>query len=410
MTASISSPELSRDLLLSRFRDLFGTNAQIFRAPGRVNLIGEHTDYNEGYVMPMAIGFYTWIAAAKRDDHELEVYSEHFDEKISLSLDALAGPPRKHWSDFIRGVAAILQQAGYHLSGANLVIHGEIPLGAGLSSSASLEVSTALALTSLAGLAVPRVDLAKFCQTAEHKYVGTRCGIMDQFVASFGAAGHALMLDCRSLEYQLLAIPENLRIIVCNSMVRHELASGEYNARRADCEAGVKILQSFLPDLHSLRDVTLADLEKYKPALPADVFRRCRHVTTENQRVLAAVNALQAQDADRFGHLLYRSHASLRDDFEVSCRELDLLVALASTRPGVYGARMTGGGFGGCTVNLVHSDHATAFQSDIARMYAEVMGVTPEIYVCEPAQGAQPWPAQLRPADPNTSIDGSVRP
>ncbi|MGC1498578.1 MAG: galactokinase family protein, partial [Terriglobales bacterium] len=259
MTASISRPDLSRDLLLSRFRDLFGTDAHIFRAPGRVNLIGEHTDYNEGYVMPMAIGFYTWIAAAKRDDRQLEVYSEHFDEKISLSLDALAGPPRKHWSDFIRGVAAILQQAGYHLSGANLVIHGEIPLGAGLSSSASLEVSTALALTSIAELAVPRVDLAKFCQTAEHKYVGTRCGIMDQFVASFGAAGHALMLDCRSLEYQLLAIPDNLRIVVCNSMVRHELASGEYNARRADCEAGVKILQSFLPDprteVHSLRDV-----------------------------------------------------------------------------------------------------------------------------------------------------------
>ncbi|MGC2560555.1 MAG: galactokinase [Terriglobales bacterium] len=414
MTASISRPDLSRDLLLARFRELFGGEAHIFRAPGRVNLIGEHTDYNEGYVMPMAIGFYTWIAAAKRDDRQLEVYSEHFDEKISISLDALAGPPRKHWSDFIRGVAAILQQAGYHLSGANLVIHGEIPLGAGLSSSASLEVSTALALTSIAELAVPRVDLAKFCQTAEHKYVGTRCGIMDQFVASFGAAGHALMLDCRSLEYQLLAIPDNLRIVVCNSMVRHELASGEYNARRADCEAGVKILQSFLPDprteVHSLRDVTLANLEKYKHALPAAVFRRCRHVITENQRVLAAVNALQSQDADRFGHLLYRSHASLRDDFEVSCRELDLLVALASTRPGVYGARMTGGGFGGCTVNLVRSDYADAFQSDIARMYAEAMGVTPEIYLCEPAQGAQPWPAQPQPADQNAGIEGSIHP
>jgi galactokinase len=415
VTAGISMPEAPGNLLLSRFRDLFGTGAQIFRAPGRVNLIGEHTDYNEGYVMPMAIGFYTWIAAAKRDDRQLEVYSEHFDEKISLSLDALAGPPRKHWGDFIRGVAAVLQQAGYHLSGANLVIHGEIPLGAGLSSSASLEVSTALALTSLAGLAVPRVDLAKFCQTAEHQYVGTRCGIMDQFVASFGATGHALMLDCRSLEYQLLAIPENLRVVVCNSMVRHELASGEYNARRADCEAGVKILQSSLPDVRSLRDVTLADLERYKHALPAPVYRRCRHVITENQRVLAAVNALQSQDADRFGHLLYRSHASLRDDFEVSCRELDLLVALASTRPGVYGARMTGGGFGGCTVNLVRSDYAGAFQSDIARMYAEAMGVTPEIYVCEPAQGAQPWPAQPKPtqpkpAQPDPGIEGSVRP
>ncbi|MFZ3341057.1 MAG: galactokinase [Terriglobales bacterium] len=405
MTSSLSNPELVRDRLLAHYRELFGsaTSPQLFRAPGRVNLIGEHTDYNDGLAMPMAIGFYTWIAAAKRSDRILEVYSEHFDEKISLSLDAPASPERKHWSDFITGVAAALEQAGHHLSGANLVIHGEIPIGAGLSSSASLEVSVALALTSLAGLAVPRLELAKLCQTAEHKYVGTRCGIMDQFVASFGVAGHALMLDCHSLEYQLLAVPNDLRIVVCNSMVRRELASGEYNLRRADCEAGVKVLQSFLPEVRSLRDVGIADLEKYRGALGAVVYRRCRHVVTENQRVLGAVNALRSEDADRFGHLLFRSHASLRDDYEVSCRELDLLVDLASSRRGVYGARMTGGGFGGCTVNLVHADYADSFQSEITQMYAEATGVTPEIYLCEPAQGAEPWPAQAN-SHPERSI------
>lgn len=394
MTPSAPSPELSRDLLRARFRELFGGEAQLFRAPGRVNLIGEHTDYNDGFVMPMAIGCDTWIAAAQRSDQVIDVYSEHFNEKVSLALDLLGGPPRQHWSDFVRGVAEMLQQAGHHLTGANLVIHDEIPLGAGLSSSASLEVSTALALTSLAGIRVPRLDLAKLCQAAEHKYVGTRCGLMDQFVACFGAAGHALMLDCRSLQYQLLAIPKNLRIIVCNSMVRHELASGEYNRRRADCETGVRILRALLPEVRSLRDISLADLENHKHALSSTVYRRCRHVITENHRVLAATTALQSEDIERFGHLLYRSHASLRDDYEVSCRELDLLVDLASSRRGVYGARMTGGGFGGCTVNVVRSDCAETVRSEITAMYAEAMSITPETYLCEPAQGAEPWPGE----------------
>ena len=327
-----------------------------------------------------------------RRDRFLEVYSEHFNQKVALSLDALFAPPRGHWSDFIRGVAATLQEAGHKLAGANLVIDSEVPLGAGLSSSASLEVSLALALTSLAGIAVPRLDLVKLCQAAEHKYVGTRCGIMDQFAAGFGSAGHALMLDCRSFEYQLLPIPQDLRLSVCNCMVRHELASGEYNLRRADCEAGVKLLRSFLPEVRALRDVGIAELEQFKSTLPETVYRRCRHVVTENQRVLDATQALQSRDPDRFGSLMYRSHESLRDDFEVSCSELNLLVTMASTLPGVYGARMMGGGFGGCTVSLIRSDCVETFQSAIATMYAERTGITPEIYICEPAQGAESWP------------------
>jgi galactokinase len=394
MISGVSNHESTADSLSARFREMFGTSARIVRAPGRVNLIGEHTDYNDGFVMPMAIGFCTWLAGSRRDDRILQVYSDRFDESITLSPDALSGPPRKHWSDFIRGVAGVLQGAGLTLSGANLLIHGDVPLGAGLSSSASLEVSVALALTSLSGIDLPRLDLVKLCQTAEHQYVGTRCGIMDQFIVGFGEAQRALMLDCRSLQYQLLPIPPHVRVVVCNSMVRHELVSGEYNRRRADCEAGVKLLQPRLPEIRALRDVTIADLEKNKDALSESVYRRCRHVVTENQRVLAAAQALQSGDTELFGHLMYESHASLRSDYEVSCQELDLLVDLASSRSGVYGARMTGGGFGGCTVNLLRSDSADQFQAEIATTYKEKTGITPEIYVCEPAQSAEPWPAE----------------
>jgi galactokinase len=392
MTISSLDAQSTADALTVRFREVFGTSPRIFRAPGRVNVIGEHTDYNDGFVMPAAIQFYTWVAAAKRDDRVLEAYSDHFDEKITLSLDALAGPPRRHWSDFIRGVAAALQNAGYKLAGANLVIHGEVPLGAGLSSSASLEVATALALISLSAIDVPRLELVKLCQKAEHEYVGTLCGIMDQFVAVFGAAGHALMLDCRSLEYQLLSIPQDVRLVVCNSMVRHELASGEYNRRRADCEEGVRLLQPHLPGIRALRDVSASDLEAWKQVLPERVYRRCRHIVTENQRVLAAAKALRSGDIIEFGQLMYQSHASMRDDYEISSPELDLLVELASSRSGVLGARMTGGGFGGCTVNLLRADHSAAFKEDIARAYRDATGIIPEIYICEPAQGAQAWP------------------
>ena len=392
MTSRLLSFEAAGDLVAARFREVSGSNPRIFCAPGRVNVIGEHTDYNDGFVMPAALEFYTWVAGAKREDRILEAYSAHFDEKISLCLDSLDGPPRRHWSDFIRGVAAVVQHAGYKLDGADLVIHGEVPLGAGLSSSASLEVATGLALSSLSGIDIPRLELVKLCQKAEHEFVGTRCGIMDQFVAVHGAAGHALMLDCRSLEYVLLPLPRDLRLVVCNSMVRHELASGEYNCRRADCEEGVRLLQPHLPGIRALRDVSVANLDAWEQVLPVTVSRRCRHVVTENQRVQEAAKALQSSDADRFGHLMCQSHASLRDDYQVSCRELDLLFDLASSSPGVYGARMTGGGFGGCTVNLLRADACDSFKEHISRAYREATSIVPEIYVCEPGQGAQAWP------------------
>ncbi len=396
MVLDQSKSESTGELLRVRFREMFGADPHIFRAPGRVNLIGEHTDYNDGFVMPAAIGFFTWIAAARRDDRMVEAYSDTFQQKMSLSLDDLAGSPTGHWSDFVRGVAAKLEQAGHKLCGANLMIHGEVPLGAGLSSSASLEVATALALTSLSGITMPRMELVKLCQAAEHEYVGTRCGIMDQFVATFGVEGNALVLDCRSLEYQLAPITPNLRLVLCNSMVRHELASGEYNRRRADCETGVRLLQPYLPGITALRDVAIDDLEKYRQVLPAQVYRRCRHVISENCRVLDAAKALNAQDSDGFGYLMYLSHARLRDDYAVSCRELDLLVELARSASGVYGARMTGGGFGGCTVNLVRAECADEFKTCIALAYQEATGIVPKIYVCEAAQGAGVWPEDQR--------------
>ena len=375
----------------AQYRERFGVPALVSRAPGRVNLIGEHTDYNDGFVMPGAIGAYTWVAAGARTDRALKAFSSRYEEEAVLSLDDLNGPPRKHWSDFIRGVAATLQTAGHKLAGANLVIHGEVPPGAGLSSSASLEVAVARALTQLAGLAVPRLEIAKLCQKAEHEYVGTRCGLMDQFAVSFGVAGNALMLDCRSLEYKLLPLPQDVRLVVCNSMVRHDLASGEYNLRRRDCETGLKLLQARLPAIRALRDVTMEDLERHQQVLPQTVYRRCRHVVAENRRVLQACGALDAEDAEQFGRLMRESHASLRDDYEVSCRELDLLVDLASSFNGVFGARMMGGGFGGCTINLVRAEHAGVFQSNISQAYFDKTGTAPEISVCELAQGAESW-------------------
>jgi galactokinase len=377
--------------LAAQFQNLYGERPRIFRAPGRVNLIGEHTDYNDGYVMPAAIEFYTWVGAARRRDRCLHVHSEHFAETVELSLDALAGPPRKRWADYVRGVAAVLQAAGYPLVGANLAIHGQVPLGAGLSSSASLEVAVALALASVAEVALPPLEMAKLCQRAEHEYAGTRCGIMDQFIATFGRAGHALMLDCRSLRYESLPIPVDVRLVICNTMVRHELAAGEYNLRRADCEAGVRMLQPSMPAIGALRDVTSADLERHKDVLPQQVYRRCRHVVTENQRVLAASKALQAGDSAGLGRLMYESHASLRDDYEVSCRELDLLVGLASKCEGTYGGRMTGGGFGGCTINLVRADAVIPFQARVTEGYTKATGRFPAVYVCSAAQGAGEW-------------------
>jgi galactokinase len=391
MASSPTSYESTAELLSDEFQRCYRTRPAIFRAPGRVNLIGEHTDYNDGFVMPAAIGFYTWIAATPRADRTLHVRSGEFHETIDLSLDSLGGPPRKHWSDFVRGVAAVLQSRGVRLTGANLIIQGQVPIGAGLSSSASLEIATGLALLATSQAEVPPLDLVKIAQRAEHQYVGTLCGIMDQFIAVFATSGHALMLDCRSLESQSLLVPDDAKLVICNSMVKHELASGEYNRRRAECETGVKVFQRSMPSVQALRDVGLADLERHKAELTDVVYRRCRHVISENQRVLDAAESLRAGDLDRFGQLMYESHRSLQKDYEVSSTELDLLVDIAASCEGVYGSRMTGGGFGGCTITLVRSHSVEAFREKITQTYKEKTGITADLYVCSAAQGAGEW-------------------
>jgi galactokinase len=372
-----------------RFRAVYRTNPRgIFRAPGRVNLIGEHTDYNDGFVMPAAIDFYSYAAIGERTDRTLSVYSEQFHRSVEFSIDQLAGPPRKHWSDYVRGVAAVLRDEGYPLKGANLVIDGQVPIGSGLSSSAAIEVTTALALTFLGGVTIPLLEVARLCQRAENTYTGARCGIMDQFVSCFGKQEHALMLDCRSLEATYLQLPPNVRLVICNTTVRHELATGEYNERRASCERVVETIAKFRQEVRALRDLTLEGLEHYQNQISSVDFRRCRHVITENDRVKDAKAALESADLARFGELMYLSHDSLDQDYEVTCRELNIMVNCAREFEGVYGARMTGGGLGGCTINLVESKAVPEFQATVARGYEKLTGLSPQIVVSAAAAGA----------------------
>jgi galactokinase len=365
------------------------TEVRTFRAPGRVNLIGEHTDYNDGFVMPAAIDFYTWATISPREDRKLQIRSENFEEEVEIDLDDADIARRKHWSDYPVGVALTLEREGYRLRGARLEIRGEVPIGSGLSSSAAIEVVTACALTAISGLQIDKRELALLCQRAENEFVGARVGIMDQFVSLFGQEQRALLLDCRSLDFRLLPLPDNVRLIICNTMVKHALASGAYNERREQCEAGVKILARRWPEITALRDAGLTKLELARSELGDVIYRRCRHVIMENGRVLVAAHALQQGDLNQFGKYLAESHQSLRDDYEVSSRELDLMVEFARRVEGVYGARMTGGGFGGSTVNLVAVEHVEEFRERVAQWYEEAMKIRPEIYVCNAANGAE---------------------
>jgi len=374
--------------IAEQFRAKFGANPRVYRAPGRVNLIGEHTDYNEGYVMPVALGFYCWVAISPRDDQKLVISSDDFSDTAEVELDSPEIHPRKTWSDYPVGVALGLKRAGVPLRGANLLIHGEVPMGAGLSSSAAIEVATALALAEQSGHSPDRVQLALLCQKAENEFVGARCGIMDQFISLHGRKNHALLLDCRALDFELVAIPECVRLVICNTMVKHEHGSSGYNQRRAECEEAVLRLAKVLPGIRSLRDVTLDQLELHCGTLSGVLYKRALHVIAENARVLGATEALRAEDLERFGKRMAESHSSLRDLYEVSCAELDLMVDQANRQEGVYGARMTGGGFGGSTINLVESRFADAFAESMASGYEKETGIVPQIYICAPAEGA----------------------
>lgn len=384
------------DRLGRKFVERFGESPRIYRAPGRVNLIGEHTDYNDGFVMPAAIGFDTCVAVASRSDRKFVVHSENYSEEVEFDLDHLPAVHSGHWSDYVVGVTIMLARSGKKLNGMNLLVDGNVPLGAGLSSSASIEVAVAYALldqnepagcTNLNQGNLDLTQLAKLCQQAENEFVGARCGIMDQFVSSHGEHGKALLLDCRSLDYRQLPLPNDVVLAVCNTMVKHSIAQGEYNRRRAECEQGVRILSKHLPNVRALRDVRMQDLEAYGGELAGVVLRRCRHVVSEDTRVVEAAAALEIGDLKVFGKLMRESHRSLRADFEVSSAELDLMVELADKVEGVYGTRMTGGGFGGCTIALVRSDCVTAFQRSVSEGYERATGRDPEIYLCYAADG-----------------------
>jgi galactokinase len=378
----------ARDLAVE-FAHRFGRTPTVSRAPGRVNLIGEHTDYNDGFVMPAALDFATLTAASQRPDRRLRVYSMIMDETREFDLDSPPPGPTGDWSDYILGVALMLERSGRNLAGADLIVWSDVPIGAGLSSSAALEVSCAHALLTESGLPFEPIEIAQLCQRAENDFVGMRCGVMDQYIACCGVAGHALLIDCRSLASRHVAIAPNLRLLVANSGVRHQHAGGEYNLRREACEEGVRLLSRYLGPIQALRDVTPQQLESKRRKLPELTYRRCRHIVTENARVLEAERALETGDFVACGRAMNASHLSMRDDFEITCPEVDMLAGLAQHVKGVYGSRMTGGGFGGCTISLLEEwaiDKASQMLTDGYRI---AMGRDVDIYVCTPSDGAR---------------------
>jgi galactokinase len=375
--------------ILARFEQRFGIGAKVYRAPGRVNLIGEHTDYNEGFVLPAAIDSYCWVAAAPRTDGKISLYSENMQEGGEADLSDLWSQRTGNWTDYPMGVAWALGEAGEELNGASIYITGDVPLGSGLSSSAALEIAVGYALLDVSEHRIDRTELALTCQRAENEFVGARCGIMDQFVSVHGQAGCAVMIDCRSLEHEFLRIPAGIRLVVCNSMVKHEHSDGGYNARRSQCEEGVRCLSEIFPGIRALRDVTREQLEENKARLTDVVYRRCRHVISENDRVLQMVESLKGGNILEISRLMSDSHESLRRDFEVSCAELDVLVEIASSKAGAYGARMTGGGFGGCTINLVEASMADDFVRQVRQEYEQNTGLRSKIHIYEASQGAQ---------------------
>lgn len=380
---------LEREAVGRAFRERYGRAARSFRAPGRVNLIGEHTDYNGGFVLPMAIERETIVAAAPRTDRTVRAYSVGLKEELSFDLDRPGTPRRGVWLDYVEGVAQALESRGIKLSGADLLIDSDVPAGAGLSSSAALEISVGLALTRISGQELDGVTLALAGQQAEHTYVGTLCGIMDQFVAALARERHALLIDCRSLEAAPVPLDTTeAAFVVADTRVKHELSSSEYNVRRAECARGVELLREHLPGITQLRDVSVADFRQHADTLPDPIRRRCRHIVTENARTLDAARALRTGDLDEMGRLMYASHYSLRDDYEVSSPELDVLVEIARGLDGVLGARMTGGGFGGSTVSLVRRAALERFARDLAEGYERETGRRPAILVSEAGAGA----------------------
>lgn len=377
-------PAVFRTMHLARFH----AEPAIFVAPGRVNLIGEHTDYAEGFVMPAAIDFATLAGISPRSDGKIVMYSENYEEERTFDAAAMPTKAGKHWTDYPLGVVAILAGEGHKIPAFSLSLWGDVPLGSGLSSSAALEVATALAVLSVIGASYPGPVLARLCQRVENEFVGANCGIMDQFISANGQENHSLLLDCRDLSFKLAPIPEHVALIIANTMVKHSVAGGDYPTRRAESEAACAVIASHRPGVPFLRDATLEDLEKWGHEMAPKSLMRARHVISENLRTVAAEEALERGDLVELGRLMAEAHKSYSGDFEGSCVEADAMVAMAQGLPGLIGARLTGGGFGGCTINLVERSQAAAFAKELGRRYAAKFGIEPQIHICHASGGA----------------------
>ncbi len=384
-------PAVLSALHLARFQ----TEPEVFAAPGRVNLIGEHTDYAEGFVMPAAIDFATLAAISPRSDGRIVIYAENYKEECVYVAASLPAAARKHWSDYPLGVVAILAGEGHTIPGFSLSLLGDVPLGSGLSSSAAVEVATALAVTSLLGVSYPGPKLARLCQRAENEFVGANCGIMDQFISANGAEDHALLLDCRDLSFKLAPIPHNVALVIANTMVQHSHAGGEYATRRAEVEEACAVIASHRPEVRFLRDATVEDLKQWGSEMSPNALKRARHVITENLRTVAAAEALIRHDLVELGRLMAEAHVSYSRDFEASCVEADTMVTLAQELPGLIGARLTGGGFGGCTINLVEHGQAADFAEALGASYATETGIVPQIHICHASGGAHKVAASI---------------
>ncbi|MEJ6950978.1 galactokinase [Natronospora cellulosivora (SeqCode)] len=374
----------------SKFEDT-GLKKGVFAAPGRVNLIGEHTDYNDGFVLPMAIEKDIRMAIQLREDQVVRAYSLDYEKEVLFSLLDLEFEEENMWINYIKGVIDELQKEDFELSGFNLIFTGNVPQGSGLSSSAALEVVTAYALAKLHDINIKAVEMALLSQRAENNFVGVNCGIMDQYISRLGKEDHALMIDCRSNEYELIPFKsDDYKILISNSKVSRGLVDSEYNQRREECEAAVSFFQDKLDhNIKALRDISIEEYDKYASDLPELVAKRAKHVISENNRVLTASAALKNNDFDTFGKLMTESHRSLEEDYQVSCKELDLLVDLALKQKGVLGSRMTGAGFGGCTVTLIEEKYLDQFIANVSNEYQEETGISPDIYISSPANGAR---------------------
>ena len=367
------------------YRKFFGDEAGklvVAGAPGRVNIIGEHTDYNEGFVLPMPIDRHIWAAAKRRGDNSVHLFAADYREGTAFGPDDIKFDEEHSWANYILGVARALALEGHKIRGANMVIWGDIPQGAGLGSSGALEMAAVRAFTDLFGFEIDPIEMAYIGKSSENDFVGVRSGIMDQFASVLGRKGQALFIDCRTNDYEHIPLEPGFSVVVVNTGVRRELASSKYNERRMQCEEGVAKLRRSLGGIKALRDVTPDQFERYQRGLPQVVRNRCRHVIFENARVLEAVESMKDGDMERLGGLMYDSHASLRDLYEVSCRELDILVEAARNIDGTVGARMVGAGFGGCTVNIVREDRVQGFTEAIKEKYEKSTGLTAEVYRC----------------------------